>query len=360
MNDNYTIGVEEEYMICNPLDGNLVDKADIIMDNIPNNLKNRFSYELILSEIESNTKICNNVNEAITEIHKNRLFLNNLGEKYDFAIGLSGTHPTAKSMEQSFVKNDSYNWVSEQLKYYATRNITFSTHIHIGIKDPENIIKVTNSLRRWISPMLALSVNSPFFEGVLTGMHSSRTFQFSTFPRTNIAGHIKDLKSYEKLLKLYKQSNSIAKDRQVWWKIRPHIEYGTVEFRVCDVQLSLQNTAMLISLVQALVHAIIEKKDFDNDYNYEILQDGLWKSARFGIDTLVIDPLDEHVITMKKMIENMLDYCSDSLDFFETKDNTEIIYEVFDSGPESYKQLDFYKSHDFDGLKKYLIDNNNW
>lgn len=360
MKDNYTIGVEEEYMLCNPNDGSLVDKADIIMKNIPDLLNDRFSYELILSEIESNTSICNNVSEAILELKKHRTLLNEIGKKNDFAIGISGTHPTAKASEQTFVQNESYNWVSEQLQYYATRNITFSTHIHIGVKDLENIIKVTNSLRRWISPMLALSVNSPFFEGFKTGMHSSRTFQFSTFPRTNIPAHINDLKSYEKLLDLYKKSNSIAKDRQVWWKIRPHIEYGTVEFRVCDIQGSLENTEMLISLVQSLVHAIIENKDFNNNYDYEVLQDGLWKSARYGLDAMVIDPMDNQIISMKKMIENMLDYCSKSLNYFGAKNVTDYVHRTIDYGTESSKQLDIYAKHGFAGLQKYLIDCNNW
>ena len=360
MNEKYTIGVEEEYMICDPSDGSLVDKADIIMNNIPKSLKDRFSYELIMSEIESNTKICNSVDESISELEKNRILLNKIGNQHNFRIGLSGTHPTAKAIEQTFVENDSYNWVSDQLKYYASRNITFSTHIHIGLSDSEDIVKVTNSLRRWIAPMLALSVNSPFFEGFLTGMHSSRTFQFSTFPRTNIAAHIKDLSSYQELLSLYKKSNSIAKDRQVWWKIRPHIEYGTVEFRVCDIQSSLENTEMLISLVQALVRTIIETKDFDNNYNYEVLQDGLWKSARFGIDTMVIDPYDQQIITMEKMIKNMLDYCSNSLEYFNTKNIISFVNRIIDSGPESNKQINIYNQEGFNGLQKYLIDSNNW
>ena len=128
---DFTIGVEEEYMICDPLSGELVDRADIIMSNLPKDRLNRFSYELILSEIESNTKICNTVKEAIDELRLNRNFLQQLGDANDYCIGLSGTHPTANPSKQKFVKNDSYNWVSNQLKYYAKRNITFSTHIHI-------------------------------------------------------------------------------------------------------------------------------------------------------------------------------------------------------------------------------------
>ena len=212
-----------------------------------------------------------------------------------------------------------------------------------------------------MAPMLALSANSPFFEGFKTGMHSSRTFQFSTFPRTNIPAFIKDLSEYNKILKLYKESNAIEKDRQIWWKIRPHIEYGTVEFRVCDVQLSLKNTEMLVGLVQALVHSIVSQEDFlDSDYNYEILQDGLWKSSKYGLDCTIIDPLDEKIINMRTMIKKMLNYCNNSLKYFNTTHILNTVDRVLNHGSESYLQLKKYEEGGFNNLKKHLINNNNW
>jgi len=361
MNNNYTIGVEEEYMLCDPNRGELVDKANIVMSNIPLDLKDRFSYELLLSVVESNTKICDNVTQSIEELNKNRNFLLKIGKKNDFKIGISGTHPTALPEKQNFVKSESYNWVSSQLQYYAKRNITFSTHIHIGLYDSENIIKVTNSLRRWIAPLLALSANSPFFEGIKTGMHSSRTFQFSSFPRTNIPAYIEDLSAFNKIIDLHKKANSISKDRQIWWKIRPHIEYGTVEFRVCDIQLSLERTEMLVALVQALVRTIIKNEDFMNsDYNYELLQDGLWKSSKFGINSLIIDPQDEKIISMKAMIKKMLNYSNNSLKYFNTEHIISYVNEVLENGSESTKQLELYDEYGFTGLKSYLTDSGNW
>ena len=192
-------------------------------------------------------------------------------------------------------------------------------------------------------------------------MQSSRTFQFSAFPRTNIPGFIKDLKTYNKIIKSYKDSNSINKERQVWWKIRPHIEYGTVEFRVCDIQISLNRTEMIVALVQALVHSIVSKNDFiEKDYNYEFLQDGLWKSVRYGLDCNVIDPYDEKIISMKTMIKKMLNYSKDSLRYFNSLYVEEYIEDILVNGPESYKQLKIYNESGFRGLKKYFIDVNNW
>ena len=150
VNENFTIGIEEEYMICDPTTGNLVDRANEIMNMIPKHLLSRFSYELLLSEIESNTSISNNVPDAINKLSKNRAILIEIGDKLNYKIGISGTHPTANPKEQTFVNNESYNWVSENLQYYATQNITFALHVHIGFKNneepPNCFIAISNDI----------------------------------------------------------------------------------------------------------------------------------------------------------------------------------------------------------------------
>ena len=132
-NTPFTIVIEEEYMICDPESGDLINKADQIMQNLNSNKKQRFSYELIQSEIESNTSVCNTVNQAIEELVGLRVYLKELGGKYNNRIGISGTHPTAQPIDQKFIDNDSYIWVKDNLRYYASRNITFSNHFHIII-----------------------------------------------------------------------------------------------------------------------------------------------------------------------------------------------------------------------------------
>ena len=228
MISNYTIGVEEEYMLCDNA-GDLANKANFLMKNLPKNLLDRYSYELILSEFESNTSVHDNVSDCLSEISMLRNTINKIAKKNNFKIGISGTHPTARTDEQEFVINDSYNWVSDQLKYYATKNITFSIHVHIGLNDKDKLVSVTNTLRRWIPPLLALSTNSPFFEGQNTGMLSSRTFQFGLFPRTEIPSFLNSYKDYEEIINKYIETKTISKPRQIWWKIRPHYDYKTIE-----------------------------------------------------------------------------------------------------------------------------------
>ncbi len=252
----FTIGVEEEYMICDNKSYDLTDKANEILKFIDKSKQKNFSYELLLSEIEANTNICNNSDNAIEEIIENRKLLRDIGKEVGFRIGISGTHPTALPSEQTFVDNESYNWVTTELKEYARQNITFSTHVHIGLDSKNMILSVLNIANAWIAPLIALSANSPFFAGVNTGMHSSRTFQFGIFPRTNILHNIKDIKNYNSIVNNLTKSKAIGKPRHLWWKIRPHLEYDTIEFRMCDIQNSLINTKMLIDIIQALVHRI--------------------------------------------------------------------------------------------------------
>jgi len=356
----FTIGVEEEFMICHPENYSLINKANDIINTLDENEKERFSYELLLSEIEANTPICSSVNNAMAEISKNRKRLREIGNKLGFKIGISGTHPTALPEKQEFVKNESYNWVRSQLKEYARQNITFSTHVHIGLDNNENIIKVMNFANGWIAPFLALSVNSPFFGGIRTGMMSSRSFQFGIFPRTHVLQKINNYDEFKYIVDKLKLSNSIEKPRHLWWKIRPHIDFSTIEFRICDIQRSLAKTKMIISLTQALVHRIykdiIDGKPSPN-YNMEFINDSIWKASTLGVDGNLISPINEKKISMKEMVYSMLDYIHPSLVYFGTEKNIKIAEDILEGYSEANEQIEIFNREGFEGLNKFLVNN---
>jgi len=356
----FTIGIEEEYMLCNPESGDLINRANEIMDSIDNKLQSRYSYELLLSEIEINTSVCRTVSEAMEEIIFLRENTKKIGESCDFRLGISGTHPTAICKDQTFVDNDSYRWVSSQLGYYAKRNITFANHVHVAVNGEDCAIHVANSLRRWIAPLLALSTNSPFFEGELTGLRSSRTFQFSVFPRTNIPGYINGFNEYNAIINRYLESHTIEKPRQIWWKIRPHIKYGTIEFRICDAQRSLRNIEMLTALAQALVFRAVEDYNSGNlieSFNLEFLKDGLWKAARFPLDVQMLDPVNNEVSTLLEQIEQMMVYVHESLQYFNNSHIINTVNNICNYGTESDDQIKVFSKYGFKALKRYLMDN---
>ena len=358
-NTPFTIGIEEEYMICDPKSGDLVNRADQIMQNLNSNKKQRFSYELIQSEIESNTSVCNTVNEAVEELISLRTYLKKLGGKYNYRIGISGTHPTAQPVDQKFIDNDSYNWVKDNLRYYASRNITFSNHFHIAVSNLDEAIRLTNSLRRWTAPLLALSANSPFFEGIYTGFRSSRTMNFGNFPRTHIPPKFESTNDFIDLISILKETKAIAKDRHLWRKIRPHTDFGTIEFRMCDAQRDISRVKMLAAICQALVYQAsldLQNGNLQEDYNYELLLDSLWKASRFGLDAKISNFSNNGIISIRNSVLDMINYIKDALIYFNNLDVVDMVENVLSDGTEHDLQLNYLKKHNMQKLKLYLMD----
>jgi len=217
-----------------------------------------------------------------------------------------------------------------------------------------------NSMRRWIAPLLALSTNSPFFDSVNTGMRSSRTMQFGAFPRTNIPKSFTTLDEYLDYTNKLMEIKSIEKMRHIWWKIRPHLDYNTLEFRVCDSQRSLKNVHMLASLSRALVHKAyidFENTKLTNNLSVEYLNDSLWKASRFNFDALIYDEVSDDIISMKNLIRKMYEYCFESLKIFGDEDIIDRIEYILDNGTECDEQINIYEKLGFEGLKLFLINN---
>ena len=360
LHKQFTVGIEEEYMICNPMDGTLVDRASFIMNHFKDIMPERFSFELIEAEIESNTSVHYEIREAIKELSFLRSELQELGKNNDFCLGISGTHPTAKPSDQKFIQNESYDWVSNQLGYYAKRNMTFSTHVHITIPDFEKSVNIMNGLRRWIAPLLSLSCNSPFFDAEKTGMRSSRTMQFGAFPRTNIPNKFDLLSDYEDLNNNLIKANSISKNRHIWWKIRPHLDYKTLEFRVCDAQRSLENVRVLTSLARALTYASFidySKGKLVEDFSLDYLNDSLWKASRFNFDALVYDEVQDKIVSLKDLILLMCEYSYEALKLFGDEDIISKVESIIKNGNECDEQIKVFNESGFDGLNLFLINN---
>lgn len=359
-NTPLTIGVEEEFMFCDPESGDLVHMVNEILDRIDEDLRKRFSYELLLSEIETNTPVMTTVDEAMEEIIKLRRLLDELCRDMGIELGINGTHPFARWEDQQFVQSENYQWVAHQLQYYALRNITYGLHVHIGVNNPELAVHLNNGLRRWLAPMLALSANSPFFEGRPTGMFSSRTMQFGTFPRTNIPPAFHDFAEYETLIKKMIESGTIQKPRQIWWKIRPHVDYGTIEFRVCDVQNSLERTRFFVALSQALVGRTLrdfQAREMEPVLNIEYLNDALWKANRFGLDCEIIGPNTGNVLSMRDAVAHMVEYAAPVAEELGTLQYLETVEEILETGNEAQYQLRLYEElgHDVQRVHQQLL-----
>jgi carboxylate-amine ligase len=337
-----TLGIEEEYQICDPRTGDLVPGIESLLAAAPPALRERMSYELLHSVLEGNTAVAGDVEEAHALTARLRRDLIGLADGVGLALGLAGTHPFASWRDQEFVDTPDYQWVGSQLGYLARRNLSFGLHVHVGVADAEERVSVANRLRRWVAPLLALSCSSPFFEGEPTGFLSIRTHVFGAFPRTGFAPAFRRHADYLATVAALLAAGSITKPRQLWWNLRPRDEFGTIEIRVMDGQPSLRRVRGFIAACQALVAAHLrDVRDGrpEEDLREAFLADGLFKAMRFGLDAVLVDPATGRTVAMRDAIRSLLETAGSAARELGTAADLAILEEVLERGTEAEAQL---------------------
>ncbi len=330
-----TIGIEEEFQLCDLESGDLIPKADEIMALAGPELRKHLSYDLLLTLIEANTKISESVEEGIEDLVDKRRQVQALAELSACTLGMTGTHPYADPHQQRFVSTPDYQWVREQLGYVAQRNITFGLHVHIGVDDAERAVYVANRMRLWIGPLIALAANSPYLDGVDTGWDAARVYAFGAFPRAGIPPKLRSYEEFAAQMDALIAASAITKPRQIWWNVRVHPEYGTVEFRACDVQISVPRTAAIVALVQALVVAYGDAHRAGKPEPYlpgAYLEDLRWKGMRFGLSADVIDAETSEVVSMPTLVERMVEVAWPAAAKLGTTGYLDIVSEILQLG----------------------------
>lgn len=303
------IGVEEEYQLCDPDSGDLTPAVESILQSADPELRARLGYELLHTVLEANIEKSANVAEAMARVRSLRCEVLEVADSLGVAIGIGGVHPFARWQDQDFVDTPAYQWVGHQLQYVARRNLSFGLHVHVQVEDPEARVYVANQLRRWCAPLLALSADSPFFEGADTGFQSIRVHVFGAFPRTGFAPHFEDWAHHTRVVEALIGSGAITAPRQVWWNVRPHVTYPTVELRMLDMQIGLGRTRALVALSQALAAELLsrwEAREPEWDLEPAYLADGWFKAQRFGWQEPIAHPITGATITLRDEIEEML------------------------------------------------------
>ena len=303
------IGVEEEYQLCDPDSGDLTPAIESILQAADPELRARLGYELLHTVLEANIEKSANVAEAMVRVRSLRCEVLEVADSLGVAIGIGGVHPFARWQDQDFVDTPAYQWVGYQLQYLARRNLSFGLHVHIQVEDPEARVYVANQLRRWCAPLLALSADSPFFEGADTGFQSIRVHVFGAFPRTGFAPHFQDWAHHTRVVEALIGSGAITAPRQVWWNVRPHVTYPTVELRMLDMQIGLGRTRALVALSQALAAELLsrwEAREPEWELEPAYLADGWFKAQRFGWQEPIAHPITGATITLRDEIEEML------------------------------------------------------
>lgn len=308
-----TLGVEEEYTLCEPGTGKLVPGVDSVMDVIPGELKPRVSRELMKCCLEMNTPICENADDVLEHTKSLRKTLLGYARASQMELLSLGTHPLAELKNLETTDSEHYRWVRGQCAYSATRMISCGLHVHVGTETPEQQLYLFRSLRRWLPVLMALAANSPFLEGGVTGFASSRYLLFGNMPRTGYPPPIKDYDELEVYIESMKKAGSITKPGDLWWLVRPQPPLGTVEIRAMDAQSTAEDTAAFAGLIQALSASLIEdfgKKLPEQEPSPYVLADNHWKAARFGMSCRIVDPCTGDVRSMEEEAELLLSVAS--------------------------------------------------
>jgi carboxylate-amine ligase len=290
-----TVGVEEEFSILNADTLELEPQFEHLRDLAASDpvLRDSITGELIRSEIEIISGVGDDLEHALGRQRERRRHLFALAASQGVALGATGTHPWADYREQAIIDTEHYRRVEQGLKYVAWRNNTFSLHVHLGVRDIDRAVQACDRLRGVLPPLLAISANSPYLDGRDSGLHSTRTQSFTkSFPRCGIPDAFGSWRAYREYIEFLQRTNSIVEFTQVWWSVRPHFSFGTVEVRICDAQATAQESDALAGLMVACVAQAVRDVDEGRpfiDQPPRLIEENMWRAIRHGLDGQLID-----------------------------------------------------------------------
>jgi len=311
----YTIGIEEELMILDAESFELVNAIEALLEPAP---LGEIKPELMESVLEISTDPCANIAEAGEQLRTLRRQVAETARSKGMAIGSAGTHPFAMWENQRIVARPRYRDLISALRFVARQELIFGMHVHVGIDDPDRAIHVANGMRVHMPVLLGLSANSPFWRADATGMASTRTPIFRAFPRVGIPPSYENWADYERRIDFMTTAKVIEDYTYLWYDVRPHPNFGTVEVRVMDSQTHIEHSLGLAALVQALMRELAEHFDAGtplSTYPWEMLDENKWLAARHGLEGDLVDlPSSDRVPTRalaRRLIDRMRDHCSD-------------------------------------------------
>jgi carboxylate-amine ligase len=283
-----TVAVEEEFAVLDPETLALTGRfEDLQAGARGTELEEHLVGELISSEVEVRTGRCETLEQAVAKLAERRAQLLALADSLGIALGATGAHPWSPWQEQRIIDTPHYRSNDELLRYVVWRNNTFGLHVHVGIHGPDRAVAVCNALRSYLPDLLALSASSPFVEGVYTYLHSARTQIFTRmFPRCGVPDAFESWDEYERFLRFLYGTGSVTEHTQLWWSVRLHLAFPTVEIRICDAQPEVQEAAALTALVYALTARVARAYDEGEPlptHPHRLIEENLWRAIRWGL-----------------------------------------------------------------------------
>jgi glutamate---cysteine ligase / carboxylate-amine ligase len=353
---SYTIGIEEELMIIDADTLALANAIEALLDEAP---AGEIKPELMESVLEISTEPCNNTAEAAEQLRNLRRHVSDAAERRDLLIGSAGTHPFARWEDQRIVARPRYRDLISALRFVARQEIIFGLHVHVGIEGAEKAIHVANGMRVHVPILLALSANSPFWRGDLTGLASTRMPIFRAFPRVGIPPEYKDYADYESRINFMIESGVIEDYTYLWHDIRPHPNFGTVEIRAMDAQTRVEHTLALAALIQSMVKELSEHFDAGTElghYPYEMLDENKWLAARHGLAGDLVDLPSREPVAAKVLARRLHDRLREHAQDLGSEEELEGIKDIIDHGNGAARQRVVYEAnHDYGEVIREIV-----
>lgn len=344
--EKFTLGVEEEYMVVDPQSRELKSHDQKIVEIASQALNDHVKAEMHQAVVEVGTGICVNIDQAQEEISNLRKTVSEIAGSLGLRIGAAGTHPFSHWSTQMITPNPRYDEIVNEMQEAARSNLIFGLHVHVGIKDKDMAIHIMNTVRYFLPHVYALSTNSPFWEGRNTGFKSFRTKVFDKFPRTGIPDHFSSWDDYKNYINLLIKTNCIDNAKKIWWDVRVHPFFDTIEFRICDVPMRIEETIAIAAVFQALVVKLYKLRLQNMSfimYNRSLVNENKWRASRYGLDGKLIDFGKQAELDTRVLIEELLDFIDDVVDDLGSRKSINYIRTILKEGTGADRQLAVYK-----------------
>jgi carboxylate-amine ligase len=338
----FTLGIEEEFQIIDPETRELRSHVQEILADGKMILKERVKSEMHQSVVELGTEVCDDAASARQQVIELRVKLATLAARDGLKIASAGTHPFSHWMDQLITADERYATIVKDMQQVARANLIFGLHVHVGIPDREVAIAVMNQARYFLPHLYALSVNSPFWLGQNTGLKAYRQMIFERFPRTGIPDPFESLSEYEDYLKLLVATGCIDNAKKIWWDIRLHPFFDTLEFRICDAQSRVADTVALAALMQAIVlklHKLLRQNVTFRMYPRRLIDENRWRASRYGLDGKLIDFGRKCEVDERELLHEMLEFIATEVEELGSAGEIAHIEKIMCEGTGADRQL---------------------
>jgi carboxylate-amine ligase len=347
----YTLGIEEEYQLLDGETFDLVQHIDTILAAVSGHeLEHQINAELMQSVLEIATPVCRTAGDALGWLTQLRGYVTEVAHAKGLRVGSAGTHPFSLFERQRITAKDRYRALIDQLQYVARRELIFGMHVHVAVDDAEKAIQVVNGLLPQLAPLLALSASSPFWRGEPTGLASSRQMVFSAFPRSGPPPRFRDYADYAEVVGRLESSGCIADYTHIWWDIRLHPRFGTVEIRICDAVTRVEDAVAIAAYCQALVKQLSERYDAGEQipsYHRILTSENKWLTARYGLEAPVMDLVTgrRNRIPVARLIRWAVADLMPHARELGSERELEGVLEILDRGNSAERQLRIYNAN---------------